>query len=153
MSDGLLNSGLEWSAIDLEEQLSFANKGTLGVVLAEQISAYLSLDGCVDHPVERSDPFAFNGEIPLLDGLYYDVRRRWRDWRCGTLRAIDPNNSSEPEQQNRGASNDTVTPFHRHFSTMGSLVSAPIRLRVAAQPGSFVSARPNSRSRPAMSAL
>src|ERR1700694_4354496 len=43
--------------------------------------------------------------------------------------------------------------FHAS-SPLGSLVSAPIWSRVAAcQSGSFVSVRPNSRSRPAMSAL
>lgn len=48
------------------------------LMLPEQIASRLRLDFGVDHAVERADPFAVNGNIPLLNLDHYNLWRRPR---------------------------------------------------------------------------
>src|ERR1700733_846650 len=62
----LVQHGLEWTRVDLEEHLVLVNEGAFLIVLLDQVSADLRLDLRIDISVERRHPLAVDADI-LLD--------------------------------------------------------------------------------------
>jgi hypothetical protein len=61
LSRSLIGRGLKRSRIDLEQQLTFADKGSFRAILPQQIPRYLCLYGCVNQAIVRADPFQLDG--------------------------------------------------------------------------------------------
>src|SRR5262249_55708182 len=97
---GLIEGGLEWPRIDLEQQLPFPDKRAFLVVLPEQIARRLPPDLGVHHSVERADPFAVNRDILRLDLRHLDVNRRWGG-RRGFLFAYRPADDDQQSDHDR----------------------------------------------------
>ena len=101
LSDCLIGRGLQRPRVDLKQQLSFADEGTFGVVLREQVSGHLRLDGSVDHAVQSADPFALDRQVLLCHCGYLDVRRRRSTRRSRLFRTTNGWKHSHAKQQHR----------------------------------------------------
>ena len=77
LSFGLIERRLKSSRVDLEQQLALLYERAFLVRVSQQIAGYLRLDLRVDQPVERTDPFLPDRNIPLLYLNHLDFRRRW----------------------------------------------------------------------------
>ena len=64
----LVKRRLEWSRIDLEEELSLPDVGSFLIFPSEQIAGDLRFYVCIHLPGESPDPFSINGNVSLLDG-------------------------------------------------------------------------------------
>src|SRR5580692_5785597 len=72
---GLIEHGLKWTRIDLKEELTFLDKCSFAIILANQVTAHLRRNLCVDVTLERSYPLALNRHIFLKDRCHFDNRR------------------------------------------------------------------------------
>ena len=61
----LVQRRLEWTGVDLKEQLAFADESALGIVLLDEVTGDLSFDVGVDQSVESADPLAVNRNVFL----------------------------------------------------------------------------------------
>ena len=98
LSLGLIEDGLEWTGIDLEQELTFSDKSPFPIILANQVTTHLRLNLCVDESFERSDPLALNRDILLNDRCDFDHRWRRRSG-CSHLAVAA---TERIHQQNRG---------------------------------------------------
>ena len=74
---GLIEHSLKWTRIDLKEDLTLFDKCSLVIILANQVTAHLRLNLCVDVAFERSHPLALHRHIFLSHRCDFD-HRCWR---------------------------------------------------------------------------
>src|SRR5580658_9776084 len=73
---GLVKHGLEWTGIDLKEELIFFDESPFTIILSNQVTGHLRLNLRIDVPFERSYPLALYRDILLNDRC--DLDHRWR---------------------------------------------------------------------------
>src|SRR5262249_21708872 len=83
---GLCECGLEGARVDLEEDLTLLDDGTLAVVLLDEVAGDLRLNVCVDEAVDSAHPLIGDGDAGLLDGD--DVNRHRPHGGCSRLSLI-----------------------------------------------------------------
>lgn len=76
LSFGLVKSGLEWTRIDLEQELTSSDEAPFTIILANQITAHLWLNLCIDVAFERSHPLAPKRHVFLNNRCDFD--HQWR---------------------------------------------------------------------------
>ena len=94
LSFGLVKHGVEWTRIDLKQELAFFDKCPFAIILANQVTGHLRLNLRIDVPVESSYPLALEGHIFLEDRRYFD-HRRWRRGRSAHVTVA----AAQPSQQ------------------------------------------------------
>src|SRR6185369_13227171 len=77
----LIYGCLEWSWVDLKQELTFLNKRALFEILSQQITSHLRFDFCVHHSVRRANPLFINRHIALLDRNHFHFERARRRFR------------------------------------------------------------------------
>src|SRR5471032_2259016 len=120
---------VEWSRIDLEQDVAFADQCALAVGALQQIAADLRTDLRVDVSVERRDPLTGNGHVPFEDCRVLDFERRCRQRRRLRARAA----CGEGTHRDRSGDAQDESPHHPHLDLLRCRHTRTTQLQVQRQ--------------------
>src|SRR5712671_4669057 len=75
---GLIEHRLKWAWVNLEEDFTLFDECAFVIILANQVTAHLRRNLCVDVAFERSYPLTLNRHVLLNDRRHFDCGRRRR---------------------------------------------------------------------------